>query len=62
MAKNPDTRSSAPSPAAGESPTTAAKSAGKRSKTDAERLDDLLQKSAAKEPDDRARTTGRKDD
>jgi hypothetical protein len=38
------------------------KPAGKRSKTDAERLDDLLQKSAAKEPDDRARTTGRKDD
>jgi hypothetical protein len=36
--------------------------AGKRSKTDAERLDDLLQKSAAKEPDERARRSGRKDD
>ena len=62
MAKNPDTRSSSPAGGRVKAPPPPRKPAGKRSKTDAERLDDLLQKSAAKEPDDRARTTGRKDD
>ena len=64
MAKNPDTRSSRRG--AGRRPAVKAppppKPAGRRSKTDAERLDDLLQKSAAKEPDERARRSGRKDD
>jgi hypothetical protein len=38
------------------------KPAGRRSKTDAERLDDLLKKSVATESDDRARKGDRKDD
>jgi hypothetical protein len=63
MAKRSDTKSSstratrrpavkAPSPAP----------ARKGSKTDAERLDDLLKKSATKNADDRSRGPGHKDD
>jgi hypothetical protein len=63
MAKNPDPRSSrrgAVRRAAVKAPPP--KPAGKRSKTDAERLDDLLKKSVATESDDRARKGDRKDD
>jgi hypothetical protein len=64
MAKNPDPRSSRRG--AGRQPTMKApprKPAGRRSKTDAERLDDVLKKSAATElNDDRARKTGKRSD
>jgi hypothetical protein len=65
MAKTPDPRSSRRG--AGRRPAVKAppprKPAGRRSKTDAERLDDVLKKSPAPElNDDRARKTGKRSD
>jgi hypothetical protein len=64
MAKTPDPRSSRRG--AGRQPTMKApprKPAGRRPKTDAERLDDVLKKSPATElDDDRARKTGKRSD
>jgi hypothetical protein len=64
MAKHPDPQSSRRG--AGRQPTMKApprKPVGRRSKTDAERLDDVLKKSAVTElGDDRARKTGKRSD
>jgi hypothetical protein len=61
MAKKPDTRNarpgSAPRPII-KSPTP--KPAGKRPKTDAERLDDTLKRTSPSELDDGGRTLGKK--
>ncbi len=65
MAKKPDPRN--PRREAGAKPTVKVpppprKPAGKRPKTDAERLDDLLKKTGTNELDDRLRQPGDKDD